>query len=126
MRYGKVILVAATVMIATGTGLLSIVGGSMIWVSVIMAGIFRDGFMAILMTTIIELEGVGARYAGTAMGFVMLFSRFGGLISPPLGNALAEIDFSLPFAFWSMMGVMALVGFSSIMEKRSLLAIFRR
>jgi NNP family nitrate/nitrite transporter-like MFS transporter len=114
----KAFLATATLMTTVGTGLLSIASGPMVWVSVIIAGIFRDGFMAIFMTTIIELEGVGAAYAGTAMGFVMIFSRLGGLISPPLGNSLAEIDLSLPFVYWAYIAAVALLGFYFVKEER--------
>ncbi len=114
----KAILVTATLMTAIGVGLLSIATGLMVWVSVIIAGMFRDGFMAIFMTTIIELEGVGAMYAGTAMGLVMVFSALGGLISPPLGNSLAQISLSSPFVFWAALAAVAFWGFFSAKENR--------
>ncbi len=115
----KAILVTAALLTATGTGLLSLVSGPMVWVSVITAGIFRDGFMATFMASIIELEGIGATYAGTAIGTVMIFSGLGGLILPPLGNSLAVTDLRSPFVFWAAMAVMALVGFYLVEEKRS-------
>jgi hypothetical protein len=87
--------------------LLSLPGGIFVWGAVIIAGFARDGFMAILMTQIIELKGVGTMYAGTAMGMVLVFSRLGSLISPPLGNSLADFHLALPFVFWA---VLALVG----------------
>lgn len=114
----KTVLMAGTVTIATGTMLLSLVDGSLIWAVVLLAGIFRDGYMAVLMTVIIELEGVGPRFAGTAMGTVMLFSRFSGLISPPLGNSLAGTDPALPFVFWAILGFMALWGLYMFAEER--------
>ena len=101
---------AATVMITIGVGLLSIVDGPLVWGPVIMAGLVRDGFMAISMTMIIETAGVGAAYAGTAMGLVMIFSRLGNLISPPLGISLADIDPSLPFIFWAALAAMGFFG----------------
>ena len=119
----KTILIAGTMMIATGTGLLSLVDGSAIWVMVLMAGIFRDGFMAVLMTVIIELDEVGPGYAGTAMGAVSLFSRLSGLISPPLGNSLAGIDASLPFVFWAALGFAALWGLNMFTEERRVVAV---
>jgi MFS family permease len=97
----KTVLMAATLMIVAGVGLLSIVDGMMVWVAVSMAGLVRDGFMAVFMTVLIETEGVGARYVGTAMGLVMIFSGLGGLIAPPLGNSLARIAPGLPFIVWA-------------------------
>jgi cyanate permease len=121
----KAILFAATLMTATGAGLLSVASGPMVWVAVITAGIFRDGFMAIFMTTIIESEGVGPVYAGTAMGLVMVFSGLGGLVSPPLGNSLANANLSLPFAFWAAMATLALGGFYFVKERRTVSLLVR-
>lgn len=118
----KTILVVGAVMSAAGIGLLSVVDGWAIWAVVLMAGVFRDGFMAVLMTVIIELEGVGPRYAGTAMGAVGLFSRISGLISPPLGNSLAETDPALPFVFWAILGFSALWGLYMFSEERRVVA----
>jgi len=112
----KAVLFVATLMTAIGVGLLSVAGGTMVWASVIIAGIVRDGFMAVLMTMIIETEGVGAAYAGTAMGLVSTLSRPGGLVSPPIGNSLANINLGLPFIFWAALATAALFGFYFVKE----------
>jgi MFS family permease len=113
----KKVLMVATLMIITGVGLLSIVDGPMVWVSVTIAGLVRDGFMAIFMTMIIETEEVGAAYAGTAIGLVMIFSGLGNLISPPLGNSLADIAPSLPFIFWATLAVAGFFGLYLVKER---------
>jgi MFS family permease len=105
------LLVAATLMIAGGMGLLSIADGVVIWIAVLMAGVVRDGYMAVFMTTATELDGVGAEYAGTALGLAMTLSRIGGLIAPPLGNSLAVYGSRVPFALWA---AMALLGLASL------------
>lgn len=102
------LLVAATLMIAGGMGLLSIVDGVVIWIAVLMAGAVRDGYMAVFMTTVTELDGVGAEYAGTALGLAMTLSRVGGLIAPPLGNSLAVYGPRAPFALWAAMALLGL------------------
>ncbi len=107
----KTILLAAMLITASGVGLLSVVGGAMVWVSVIIASIARDGFMAVTITMIMETEGVGAAYAGTALGLAMTLSRVGGIISPPVGNSLAGINPGLPFIFWAALAAVALFGF---------------
>ena len=107
----KTILLAAMLITASGVGLLSVVGGAMVWVSVIIASIARDGFMAVTITMITETEGVGAAYAGTALGLAMTLSRVGGIISPPVGNSLAGIKPGLPFIFWAALAAVALFGF---------------
>jgi len=106
----KTILLAAILMTTIGVGLLSVVDGAMVWVSVILASITRYGFMAVIITMITETEGVGAVYAGTALGLVMTLSRVGGIISPPLGNSLAGINPGSPFIFWAALSAVALSG----------------
>ena len=124
----KRVLVVAGIMIATGVGLLSVVEGIFIWLAVCLAGMVRDGFMAVFMTSIIEIKEVGADFAGTAMGMVMIFMGIGSLIAPPIGNSLAAIDPSLPFAFWSfmaLMGLAALFVFKELRESRAIVdAVF--
>jgi NNP family nitrate/nitrite transporter-like MFS transporter len=115
----KMILIPASIMVATGTGLLSLVQGGMIWAAVLIAGVVRDGFMGTFMTTVIETKGVGGKYAGTATGMVMVFLRLGAFLSPPIGNSLASIDLSLPFLFWAILAVLGLVGFYFIRENHS-------
>ena len=119
LRSRKVFLIIATLMITFGVGLLSVADGTLVWVSVIIAGIFRDGFMAVFITTIIETEGVGPTYAGTAMGLVMTLSRLGGFSSPPIGNSLAGINPSLPFVFWASLAAATLVGFYFLRQRKS-------
>jgi MFS family permease len=106
----KRVLMVATLLTITGIGLLSIVDGIMVWVAVIMAGLVRDGFMAIFMTMIIETEGVKAAYAGTAIGLAISFLGLGNLISPPLGNSLADMAPGLPFIFWATLAVAGFFG----------------
>ena len=104
----KRVLMVATLLTIIGIGLLSIADGIMVWVALIMAGFVRDGFMAIFMTMIIETRGVKAAYAGTAIGLAISLRGLGNLISPPLGNSLADVAPGLPFIFWA---AMAMAGF---------------
>ncbi|MFC2078834.1 CynX/NimT family MFS transporter [Candidatus Bipolaricaulota bacterium] len=105
----KHFLVVAALATACGIGLLSIVGGAAIWIGVLVAGAVRDGYMAVFMTTAIEAEGVGAAYAGTALGLTLTLARIGGLIAPPLGNSLATYSQRLPFVLWGLMALLGLV-----------------
>ena len=111
LRSRKGLLLVTALLVMTGTGLLSVVSGSWIWAAVLMAGFVRDGFMAILLTMVIEVDGVGSAYAGTAMGFVMALSGIANTIAPPLGNSLAHLSPSMPFvlwAAWALFGVICL------------------
>jgi len=118
LRLRRKMVMAATLMIAAGIGLLSFSTGSLVWLGVCVAGVVRDGFMAILMAMIIEVKGIGSKYTGTAIGFVMVFSRLGRLISPPLGNSLAEYDPAIPFMFWAVLALMGVLGFYFFKEER--------
>ena len=113
----KKILFAAALMITSGVSLLAVARGPMVWVAVCMAGMVRDGFMAVFMTSILESPGVGPEYAGTATGLVMVFSGIGNLLAPPIGNSLGEISPGLPFLFWA---AMMLLGFAGLFLAREI------
>jgi MFS family permease len=112
------VLIAAALMIITGIGLLSVVDGVLVWGAVIMAGMARDGFMAVFFTMTMETDGVGPAYAGTATGFVMVFSGVGAMIAPPLGNSLAALSPGLPFVFWAGMALAGLMGIYAAQEPK--------
>ena len=112
----KGVLFAATLMTAIGVSLLSVADGALVWVSVLIAGMVRDSFWAIYSTMVIETEGIGVAYSGTALGLIYSFSRLGSFISPPLGNSLADISLRAPFIFWAGLAVVALFGFLFVKE----------
>jgi len=114
----KRVLVPATLMAITGVGLLSISQGFLIWFAILLAGIVRDGFMAVFMASVIETEGVGTALAGTATGVVMVFSSLGNLLAPPLGNSLAAFNPGSPFLFWAALAGMGLLSLLNVRELR--------
>ncbi len=103
-------------MTAAGLGLLTIAQGPLVWAAIILAGMVRDGFMALFMTMTIETDNVGALYAGTATGFVLVFSSLGNFLAPPLGNSLAQFSPVLPFAAWA---ILAAAGIFCLAQTRS-------
>ena len=105
----KRLLLAATLMVALGAGLLSFASGLWIWLAVLMAGFVRDAFMAIFMTMVIETDGVGPTYAGTALGVTMALSGLGNFLAPPLGNSLAVLWPGAPVAFWAGLAGLGMV-----------------
>lgn len=115
----KKVLVAGALILVLGISLLAFANGAVVWLVVCMAGMVRDGFMAVFMTSIIETEGVGVAYAGTATGMVMVFSGIGNLLAPPLGNSLAEISPGLPFVFWAALAGMGVIGLLTIKERNA-------
>ena len=60
------------------------------------------------------VRGVGARYAGTATGLVMVFLGAGNVLSPPIGNSLVQYSPSLPFLFWSILAIIGIAGFTFV------------
>jgi MFS family permease len=116
----KKVLVAAGLMFAMGVGLLSFASGALVWVAVCMAGMVRDGFMAVFMTAIIETDGVGPAFSGTAIGLTMVFSGIGSLVAPPIGNSLASISPGLPFVFWSSLTILGFIGLLSAHERKTI------
>jgi ACS family hexuronate transporter-like MFS transporter len=102
------ILIGAAGLTAVGIGLLAVVTGGAIWAAVIMAGMVRDGFIAIFLTMVNETRGVGNAYSGVATGFVMIFMGLGNLVAPPAGNSFAAGGIAqAPLVFWA---VLALLG----------------
>jgi MFS family permease len=95
------VLMAAALLIGTGIGLLGIASGILISVAVLIAGMARDGFMATVMTAIIEVKGIGARFAGSATGLNMSVLGIASGFAPPVGNWLAKFGSGLPFLFWA-------------------------
>ncbi len=105
------VLMAAALLIGIGTGLLGFASGVLISVAVLIAGISRDGFMAITMTAIIEEKGIGARFAGSAIGLNMSVIGITNVFAPPVGNWLAKFWPGLPFLFWASLVFFGFVGY---------------
>jgi MFS family permease len=101
LKSRKAILIPSIVISLVCVALLPLSGGIATWILMIVAGLSFDGFMAIFCAMILETEGIGPAYYGTALGLVFTISQVGGVISPPLGNSLAAINAGLPFYFWA-------------------------
>jgi MFS family permease len=112
----KVFLYASILMTTIGVGLLSVFSGALVWPLVILVGIVQEGLAAGLITMVMETEGVGAAYAGSALGLNTTFSGLGSFFAPPLGNGLAEINPSSAFIFWSALAAAGLFAFYFVKE----------
>jgi cyanate permease len=115
----KALLFPVLIVTVVGVGLLPVVSDAMVWVIMIIVGVTRDGFMATALTISTETEGVGAVYAGTAMGLTQTLMSVGGLISPALGNSLADPAnpaAPYPFFLWATFGLLALIAFCFVKE----------
>lgn len=112
----KGVLMVAALLVTTGVGLVAVVQGGVIWPAVLLAGVVRDGYMAITMTAMMEVKGVGARYAGTATGVLMAVMGIGAVLAPPMGNSLAAISLNAPFAFWAGLALLGFIGYWFVRE----------
>ncbi len=105
----KKMLFVVLPLMAVGTGLLSVASGWLVWAAIILTGMVNTGATALLLALVIETEGVGPLYAGTAVGFVMFFFQLGNFLSPPMGNQLADVAPGLPFLFWAGLVVIGIL-----------------
>ncbi len=119
-RKNPALIMAA--MTTVGVGLLSVSAASsvLVWSAIALAGMVRDGFMSIAMVMLMETEGIGARYAGTASGLMMTFGMLGGIFASPVGNALVAISPGMPFVFWAALAVAGIAGISQIRRAQRL------
>jgi len=115
----KAVLFPVLIVTIVGVSLLPLVGGAAVWVIMIIVGVARDGFMAVALTISTETEGVGVVYAGTAMGLTQTIMNVGPIMSPALGNSLADPAnpaSPYPFFLWAAFGLLALVAFCFVKE----------
>ncbi|HCS40456.1 MAG TPA: hypothetical protein DIW44_12845 [Anaerolineaceae bacterium] len=105
----KKIMIIAGIMTVLGFGLLSLAKDNWVWVFVLLSGFMRDGFMAMMFTSVIETEGIGHVYAGTAMGIINSIGGIGMSVEPALGNSLASIWAGAPFVLWAGSALAAMV-----------------
>jgi MFS family permease len=115
----KALLFPVLIVTIVGITLLPLLGSTMVWVIMIIVGVSRDGFMATALTISTETEGVGVVYAGTAMGLTQTLMSLGGLISPALGNSLADPAnpaAPYPFFLWAAFGLLGLIASCFVKE----------
>jgi MFS family permease len=112
----KVIVVPAMLITMISLGLLAVFNGAIVWLLVILIGLVQEGLAASLITMNMETEGVGAIYAGTALGLSTTVVGLGGFFSPPIGNSFAEVNPSFAFIFWTALVVIALLLFQFVKE----------
>jgi NNP family nitrate/nitrite transporter-like MFS transporter len=105
----KVILLPAVIIAMICVGILPFVQGTGVWALVILSGLFFDGFMAVFVTMLLETEGIGPEYSGTALGIVFTIAQIGCVIAPPIGNSFAGISPGTPFIFWASLSIIALI-----------------
>lgn len=113
----KFIMVSALAIALVCVGLLSVFDNRIVWLLVIAFGFMRDGYVAVLMTMIMETEDIGINFSGTAIGLVLSFSGLGSFFAPPIGNSLAEFGPGMPFLFWACLLIIPLFMMRFIKDK---------
>ena len=92
-----------------GTFMISINNPGAIWLGVVLIGFVWEGFMAIMFSSIMETEGIGSKYSGTAIGLVFTLGTLGTVLSPNIGNRIASINPSSAFIFWGTLPLAMLI-----------------
>lgn len=105
----KMMLYPALLITIFCIGLIPYVNDATVWVLMLLAGIFMDGFMSLMTTMLLETEGVGSVNFGIALGINFTIIHVGSVSSPPLGNSLAAISDGAPFLFWAALSAVAFV-----------------
>jgi len=105
----KIIAIFAATLTTLSIGSLFFLQDRGILTALILAGLSRDSLMAIMITFAVNTKGVGAEYSGIALGFVFFLMGIGNLISPPLGNKLADLSPSVPFLFWGTLILVSMI-----------------
>ena len=117
-RSRKTVLIPIVLITATSVALISAAHDQAVWLFVLLAGLFRDGFMAIILSMVIEVKAVGATYAGTAAALVLAVSQLITFVGPPLGNSLAGFHPALPCVFWGALALITPITLYLIKEQR--------
>jgi MFS family permease len=112
----KLVLLLGIITNTISLALLPLVDGWLVWALMLMSGIFMDGFMAINTTILLETEGIGTRYSGTALGMIFTIGHIGSVSSPPIGNSFESINAGLPFTFWAVLSFIGLFTLSMVKE----------
>jgi predicted MFS family arabinose efflux permease len=110
-RLRRGFLIFSALLLALGVGSVTFLEGALILIAIAIAGSVFDSFMAILNASVMEIEGIGHIYAGTAIGFSTMIRNMGGTFSPAVGNSLTAYGDQIPFLFWSGMGLFAVLIF---------------
>jgi MFS family permease len=105
----RALLMASSAVTFVGLLLLATFTGSLVWPVVAGIGLFREAFMALSITMLVQTAGIGPRYAGTALGISFSVAGLARFASPPLGNSLARFGPAYPLVFWAALAGVALI-----------------
>jgi MFS family permease len=112
------IMIPALAAAFVGTVLMPIADGALVWVLMIMHGMFLDTFMSLTTAILMESKDIKPEYFGTAIGVIFTMGLVGAVSGPPLGALFTAISGSAPFYFWAGLALVALLLFSFVKLER--------
>lgn len=104
----KSVFIPSLLMATIGYGLLSVITNLAIWPLVIITGLVQEANAAFFFTMVMESDGVGSKYSGTALGLLSTLSGLGSFFGPPLGNSLAVLNPAYAFLCWAVLSALAI------------------
>ena len=105
----KPILYLGIIVSSVCLGILPLVDNGVIWILMLLSGIFMDSHMSISTTILLETPQIGLAASGTALGLVSTIAHVGNVSSPPLGNSLGAFTAGAPFYFWGALSLVTLI-----------------
>ncbi len=115
----KAVMMFATLVLALSIGLIPIVGTTGTWILLFACGLIRTGVTSLANTMLFEIKGVGATYAGTAIGLTNTLGMLGAFAAAPIGNSFSSISNNAPLTFWAVLAAIALPLLFLVKEHRS-------
>lgn len=94
-----------------------LIGFGWIPLGIILSGMIFDAFMGIHQAALIDVDGVGYTYTGTAVGFGIFLKETASFLSPPIGNALVQYGAHIPYFFWGTLAIIGIAAYLSLPSK---------
>lgn len=108
LKKRKGILFLSIASLAVSLALLPFVDTTGVWIILVIGGFLRGCSIPLLNVIVLEINGIGSTYGGTAIGLVNTIAMLGAFMAPPLGNSLEAINQGLPFIFWAGLAALGL------------------
>jgi NNP family nitrate/nitrite transporter-like MFS transporter len=113
----KAVLFPSLFLVAVTLGAIPFFDGPAVWVLIVVNGLLRGSMFPLINSLVVEQEGVGARYAGTAIGLVISLGMLGASFMAPLGGAIADVyGGGATLLAWAAISMVSLAGFFFVKE----------
>ncbi len=114
-----VILLGLCFSILAATLVLQVPARPVLFSGLVLQGIARATLMTVLVLTLVELPGIGARNAGTASGLFFAAAEFGGMLGPLSVGVLYDLSGN----FVAGLALCSLISFGLVLGARRLRAM---